>query len=259
MAKVLTATTRAEEYELRATYLKDDHELSGDGPRDAEFRINKALRLVPFSPNDRVLDISPGKALLFERIHERVKECHGHDIAQALVERVAKKFQNRPTVSFTCGPPFKLPYADKYFDKVLMTGAFCLQESLDECRQTLAEIRRVAKDSAVIFISDNMVVDESKLAPEHVPFAKRLMRRLTQDGLFGFPASVARFVLRKIRVVLGVEPVIIPSNHGTLVEDAVFLEMCKQTRLTAKGFPTEMITGTSRTRRDYLITPAPLP
>lgn len=93
MAKVLTATTRAEEYELRAKYLKDDHELSGDGRRDAEFRINKVLRLVPFSPEDRVLDISPGKALLFERIHHRVKECHGHDIAPALVERVAKKFQ----------------------------------------------------------------------------------------------------------------------------------------------------------------------
>ena len=255
MVKVVQATTRAEEYELRATYLKDDYQLSGDGPAATEFRINKVLRLVPFESGDRVLDISPGKGLLFEKIHQRVQECHGHDVAPAMVERVRKKFAGYPNVSFTCGPSSSLPYPDAYFDRVLMTGAFCLQETNDECMQTLAEIRRVAKPTATIFISDIAVVDESKLQPERVALVKRLARRLRQDGLIGFGGSLFRFVWQKVRQFLNLEPVLIPSDRGIWFHDATFVQMCRANRLDARGFPTEEITGTSRSRYDYLITP----
>lgn len=255
MVKVIEATTRAEEYELRAKYLKDDYQLSGDGPASTEFRINKVLRLVHFNPEDRVLDISSGKGLLFEKIHHRVKECHGHDVAPSVIERVRKKFAGVPNVSFTLGPSSSLPYPDAYFDKVLMTGAFCLQETKEECMQTLAEIRRVAKPTATIFISDIAVVDESKLPPEHVPPLKRLMRRLRQDGPVRFMGSLMRFARQKIRQLLNLEPVLIPSIRGIWFDDATFVQMCRENRLEAKGFPTEEITGTSRSRYDYLIKP----
>jgi ubiquinone/menaquinone biosynthesis C-methylase UbiE len=255
MAKVLKATTRAEEYELRAKYLKDDHQLSGDGVRSADFRIGKVLRLVQFASGDKVLDISSGKGLLFERIHDKVAECKGHDVAPAMVERVKQKFRDYTNVSFTCGPSSQLPYPDAHFDKVLMTGAFCLQETKEECMQTLSEIRRVAKASAAIFISDIAIVDESKLVPEQISAPARLLRRFKQDGIVGFPVSVWRYVRQRIRILLNIEPVLIPSDHGIFFPDPVFVEMCRQNRLEAKGFPTEEVTGPSQSRWDYLLKP----
>lgn len=255
MAKVIQATTRAEEYELRAKYLKDEYQLSGDGPKSTEFRINKVLRLVPFSANDVVLDISSGKGLLFEKIHANVTECHGHDVAPAMVARVQEKFKGYPNISFTCGPSSKLPYANAQFDKVLMTGAFCLQETKEECMQTLAEIRRVAKNDAAIFISDICVVDESKLPPEHISLLARIIRRYKHDGPIEFLGSVKRTILRKVRVLLGTEPVVLNAASGIWFSDAEFVEMCRQNRLDAKGFPTQEITGQSKSRYDYSITP----
>ncbi len=255
MPRVVQATTRAEEYELRAKFLKDDYQLSGDGPASTTFRINKVLRWVPFSPGDKVLDISSGKGLLFELIHDTVLECRGHDVAPAIIERVRRKFKDVKNVSFTCGPSSDLPYETGYFDKVLMTGAFCLQETKQECMKTLSEIRRVAKDNAVIFISDIAVVDESKLVPEHVPAHQRLMRRIKQDGPVEFLASLKRYLFRRIRIARGIEPVLIPSDRGIWFDDAVFVRMCRENKLQARGFPTEEITGTSRSRYDYLIKP----
>ncbi len=255
MVRVLKATTRAEEYELRAKYLWDDYQLSGDGPLSADFRIRKVMRLVPFSPQDKVLDISPGRGLLFERIRDNVAECKGHDISSTMVERVKKKFAGYPNVSFTCGSASTLPYPDNYFDKVLMTSAFCLQETKKECMQTLAEIRRVAKDTARIFISDIHVVDESTLPREQVRPVQRLVRRFAQDGILRFPLSVVRYAVQRIRVRFELEPLLVESEWGLWIPHDEFVEMCRQNRLEAHGFPTEEITGTSKSRWDYRITP----
>lgn len=255
MMKVLRPSTYAEEYDLRAHYAWDEHQLSGDGYASTDFRIRKTMRHVPFGPNDRVLDISPGKGLLFERIHDKVAECCGHEIAPAMVERVKKKFSTCPNVSFSCGPPSALPFADAYFDTVLMTSAFCLQETIEEAERTLAEIRRVAKPTATIFISDIVIVDELSLPRPRLSAWQRLSRRLRLDGSFRFPLSVARFLVRQCRMWLGLEPVIIEPARGLWIPDPAFIEMCKRNRLAAQGFPTEEITGTSKTRRDYLITP----
>lgn len=229
--------------------------MAGDGPAATEFRINKTLRLVPFAEEDRVLDISPGKGLLFERIHRKVKECKGIDIAPAMVERLREKFKHYPNVTFESGPSSKLPYPDAYFDKVIMTGAFCLQETKDECMQTLAEIRRVAKPDALIFISDIAVVDESTIPLEQISPIRRLKRRIAQDGPWEFLLSVKRYAVRKVRVVLELEPVIVESTRGIWFPDEEFVAMCRANGLAASGFQTQMVTGPSPSRNDYLIKP----
>jgi ubiquinone/menaquinone biosynthesis C-methylase UbiE len=253
MAIVLQPVTRAEEYEYRAKYLKDEHHMSGDGPRSAEFRIDKALRYVPFAPNDVVLDISVGKGLLFERIHEKVKECHGTDVTPAMVKRVSDKFKHHPNVHFTTAFSWQLPYPDAMFDKVLMTGAFCLQETKEECMRSLAEIRRVAKPSALIFISDIAVQDESTIEPERISSVQRLKRRIAQDGAVEFLASAKRFVLQKLRQRLGLEPILVESTRGIWFPHDTFVAMCRENKLDATGFQTQMITGPSATRKDYLM------
>ena len=255
MVRVLRPVTRAEEYEYRAKFLKDEFHMSGDGPRSAEFRIDKVLRLIQFFPDDRVLDIGPGRGLLFERIHARVAECCGLDVTPAMVDRLKRKFSGYRNVSFTTGRSCKLPYPDAYFDKVLMTGAFCLQETTEECMQTLAEIRRVAKDDALIFISDIAVVDESRLGPERVSAIARLQRRFRQDGPVDFVRSVLRYAIRKIRVILEIEPVIVESTKGIWFPDAQFVAMCRESRLEASGFRTQMVVGPSPSRFDYLMRP----
>ncbi len=255
MVKVLRPTSRAEEYEYRARYLKDEYHMSGDGPRSTEFRINKILHLVPFKRTDTVLDISPGKGLLFEKIRGRVTECRGIDISPAMVERLKTKFEATPDVYFETGPPSSLPYADACFDRVLMTGAFCLQETKDECMKTLAEIRRVAKKDATVFISDIPFVDESTLTPERLSPMTRLRRRIRQDGFAEFILSLKRFIFWKARVLLGLEPLLVESTRGIWFPREEFISMCRENRLQAEGFPTEMITGTSPSRYDYLLRP----
>lgn len=121
--------------------------------------------------------------------------------------------------------------------------------------QTLAEIRRVAKPTATIFISDIAVVDESKLQPEHVSPLRRLVRRFKQDGPTRFVGSVLRFARQKLRQTFGREPVLLPSNRGIWFPHETFVAMCRQNRLEATGFPTEEITGTSTSRYDYIIKP----
>ncbi len=255
MVKVLQPVTRAEEYEYRAKYLKDEGHMSGDGPRSTEFRINKVLRLVPFESNDVVLDISVGKGLLFERIHDKVKECHGTDVTPSMVERVREKFNSYSNIKFELAFSKLLPYPNGMFDKVLMTGAFCLQETKEECMQSLAEIRRVAKPSATILISDIAVKDESKIQPEHVPVLQRLQRRIAQDGPKEFFASLRRYTLQKVRQQLGIEPVLVESTRGIWFPHETFVEMCRQSGLEAKGFQTQMIVGPSPSRNDYLLKP----
>ena len=253
MVKVLYPVSRAEEYEYRAKYLKDEYHMSGDGPRSTEFRINKILRLVPFDRNDKVLDISPGKGLLFERIQNKVSECRGIDVTPAMVQRLKEKFKDRANIAFETGPSHKLPYPDAYFDKVLMTGAFCLQETKGECMQTLAEIRRVAKKDATVFISDIAIVDESTLPSEHLSPVTRLRRRIQQDGIVEFLSSVRRYIFWKTRVLLELEPVVVESTKGIWFPESEFRQMCRKNGLEPTGFPTEMIIGTSPSRYDYLL------
>lgn len=255
LVKVLRPQTRAEEYEYRAKYLKDDCHLAGDGPKATEFRINKVLRLVPFQRDDVVLDISVGKGLLFEKIHDTVRECHGVDVTDSMVERVRRKFERHPNVSFKTALPTRLPYPDAMFDKVTMTGAFCLQDTREECRQTLAEIRRVAKSSATIFISDIAIVDESKLEPEHLPLGARIRRRLAQDSPAEFVAAAARTLRQKLRQRLGLEPVLVEATSGVWFPHEMFLQMCRDNRMEATGFRTQTVSGPSASRFDYLIKP----
>ncbi|MBI5473196.1 MAG: class I SAM-dependent methyltransferase [Ignavibacteriae bacterium] len=255
MVKVLHPRTRAEEYEYRAKHLKDEFHMSGDGPKSTAFRIDKVLRHVPFASGDRVLDIGPGKGLLFERIHARVTECCGIDVTPAMVERLKEKFDGYRNVSLTVGWSKNLPYPSAYFDKVLMTGAFCLQETKEECMQTLAEIRRVAKPDALIFISDIAIVDESTLSPERLSPISRVTRRFRQDGPVDFIRSITGFVVRKTRVILEVEPVIVESTRGSWFPHEEFIAMCRSAGLDARGFQTEMIIGLSPSRNDYLIRP----
>ncbi|MBL8330636.1 MAG: methyltransferase domain-containing protein [Rubrivivax sp.] len=255
MVRIIKATTRAHEYELRAKHLKDDYQLAGDGPRSTAFRIDKVLRLVDFQPGDRVLDISAGKGLLFDRIHARVRECVGTDVSPALVERVASRFADRPNVRFVCAMACKLPFEDASFDKITMTGAFLLQETVEECLQSLAEIRRVAKPGATIFISDIAIVEEWSLVPPPLSTWGRLRRRFQQDGIVQLPSSLLRYGLQRLRVMLEIEPIIIPSEHSLVFPDVVFVEMCRKNGLQARGFPTEEVTGTSLSRWDYLIKP----
>ncbi len=255
MVKVLYPESRVEEYEYRARYLRDEYHMSGDGPRSTEFRINKVLRHVPFEPNDKVLDIGPGKGMLFERIHERVHECCGVDVTPAMVQRLKEKFKDHKNVSFRTGLSSNLPYPDSSFDKVLMVGAFCLQETTTESMQTLKEIRRVAKSNATIYISDVCVVDESMLPPKHLSLSARIQRRLHHDGPVEFFISAKRYLSRKVRILLEREPIIVEPTKGIWFPEAEFREMCMKNSLEPKGFQTEMITGISNSRYDYLLRP----
>jgi ubiquinone/menaquinone biosynthesis C-methylase UbiE len=227
--------------------------MSGDGPRSTEFRINKVLRLMPFEKDDVVLDISAGKGLLFERIHDTVKECHGTDVTPAMVERVAEKFKGYRNVKFKIAFAKQLPYPDAMFDKILMTGAFCLQETYEDCMQALAEIRRVAKPTATILLSDIAIKDESTIVPEEVSALHRLKRRVAQDGVTEFFASLKRYTLQKTRQTFGLEPVLVESTRGIWFPEDTFVDMCKKNGLEAIGFQTQMIIGPSPTRNDYLL------
>ena len=108
------------------------------------YRRRVELCLAECRGGERVLEVGFGSGVTFLNLHELYKEIHGLDL-DAPVEPVAAMFQTRGIKTFLRnGNVLKMPYADNYFDTVLLIS---ILEHLkpDQQATAFAEIRRVLK------------------------------------------------------------------------------------------------------------------
>lgn len=255
--KVVVAGNRVEEYELRARYLKEDHLLAGRGRKETEFRIRHLVKFLQIAPQDKVLDIGPGNGLLFQLIHRQVSECYGVDPSEAMVERLRKKFALMPTVRFEVAPASRLPFSDRMFDKVVLSGVVSCMENEEEVRKSLAEVKRVAKNGARIYIGEVPFVDEHRLPQQRKTIVEWFRRKMREGGIGELIVSARLQLSRRIRRILELEPVVIPSMHGLYFSDEYFLTMCRENNLEGTTMRTETVHGISSTRNDYVLTRMP--
>lgn len=251
--KVVVAKNRVEEYELRARYLKEDHLLAGRGRKETEFKIRRLLKFLQVMPQDRVLDIGPGNGLLFELIHRQVSECYGVDPSEAMVERLRKKFASISNVRFQVALASRLPFSDRMFDKVVLSDVISYMENEEEVRKSLAEVKRVAKIGARVYIGDVPFVDEHEIPQRRKTIREWLGRKMHEGGVPEVISSARLQFTRAVRRMFNLEPVLVQSVHGLYFSDEYFLKICKENNLDGITMRTETVHGVSSTRNDYVL------
>ena len=108
------------------------------------YRSRVELALNECTGGERILEVGFGAGLAFPNLHENYKEIHGIDLT-ADIEAVKSVFapMNIP-LFLEKGDVLKMPYADNYFDTVLLVS---ILEHLKpaELEQAFVEVRRVLK------------------------------------------------------------------------------------------------------------------
>ncbi|MCE9646959.1 MAG: class I SAM-dependent methyltransferase [Chloroflexi bacterium] len=108
------------------------------------YRRRVELALGECTGGERVLEVGFGTGLAFPNLHDIYKEIHGIDLTADIqaIESVFKPMNI--SLSLKKGDVSKMPYANDYFDTVLLVS---ILEHLkpDELEQALTEVRRVLK------------------------------------------------------------------------------------------------------------------
>jgi ubiquinone/menaquinone biosynthesis C-methylase UbiE len=138
--------------------------------------IERHLRHVPLSPNDRVLDVGCGSgsmARLIARSFPRA-EVVGVDLRDGYLDfaRARARDENIRNITFRHGDVFALPFPDATFDVV---WSKYLLQWLKEPRSALAELKRVTRPGGFV-----VSCDYAGFAVEHFPVDRQLDRRIRE-------------------------------------------------------------------------------
>jgi ubiquinone/menaquinone biosynthesis C-methylase UbiE len=113
------------------------------------YRRRVELALGECTGGERVLEVGFGTGLAFPNLHDLYREIHGIDLT-ADIHAVRSVFEPMGIPLFLeKGDVLKMPYADDFFDTVLMVS---ILEHLKpvELEQAFAEVRRVLKPGGQI-------------------------------------------------------------------------------------------------------------
>ncbi|GAC1464145.1 MAG: hypothetical protein PVSMB7_06790 [Chloroflexota bacterium] len=109
-------------------------------------RWTRAFKLLPLGLNARVLDL--GCAFGFgTRLLARSYKTFGHDLSEAHIARARRLL---PSVPFTCGPADRIPYADAYFDGVVLLDVL---EHVPDDVAVINEVARVLAAGGTLVVS----------------------------------------------------------------------------------------------------------
>lgn len=108
------------------------------------YRRRVEMALEECSGGDRILEVGFGTGLAFPNLHDNYKEIHGLDLT-ADIKAVQSVFapMNIP-LFLQKGDVSKMPYADNFFDTVLLVSILEHLKPL-ELKQAFSEIKRVLK------------------------------------------------------------------------------------------------------------------
>lgn len=147
------------------------------------YRRRVELALGECTGGDRVLEVGFGTGLAFPNLHDNYKEIHGIDLT-ADIEAIKSVFEplNIP-LSLKKGDVSKMPYADNYFDTVLLVS---ILEHLKpaELEMALTEVRRVLK-------SGGQMVYGTPVEKPFMVFMFRLLGHNIRDEHFSTEQEIA--------------------------------------------------------------------
>jgi ubiquinone/menaquinone biosynthesis C-methylase UbiE len=219
--------------------------------RDAETtrrKIETLSRLLPLTPESRVLDVGPGDGALFRLIAPRVRRCCGVDPSANAVAKLGRLFAGTPNVEFVVGSADAIPHPAGAFDVVVVNSVLQMLPSLAVVERSLAELIRVCRPGGVVFVGE-------------LPFRSELdrgvllhmARKLREFGARSFLRSIYHVY---VRPVLRGEPVVVYPATNLHVPEPEFERMCQSlgARLECRRHPE--LRRPSSTRNDYIVRPA---
>ncbi len=109
-------------------------------------RIKKLIQLADLKDSDLVLEVGCGAGHILERVKKG--KLHGIDISEIQIRRAKERLG--VSVELTKAPGEKIPYNDKYFDKILCSEV--IEHVLDP-DPLLKEMKRVLKDDGILSFS----------------------------------------------------------------------------------------------------------
>lgn len=154
--------------------------------------------------NDIVLDLGCGIGQTSIRISPKVKKVIGldNDLKSIKIAKVDANNKKAPNVKFlTADANRKLPFADKYFTKVIASDVL---EHLTKRDQALAEIKRVLTSKGIFFL----VVDNPDTSWKKLQKSVGLFYYADSDHKYEYPKNqILRILKSKNFRILSVKPV----------------------------------------------------
>ncbi len=109
-------------------------------------RINKLIKLAEIKETDKVIEVGCGAGHILERVPRG--KLYGIDISEIQIKRAKERLGNK--VELAKSPGEKIPYEDKFFDKILCSEV--IEHVLDP-KPLLYEMKRVLKDDGILSLS----------------------------------------------------------------------------------------------------------
>lgn len=109
-------------------------------------RVSKLIKLADIKNESLVLEVGCGAGHILERIKNG--KLYGVDISAVQIERAKKRLGNKAELIKCAGEA--LPFADKFFDRILCTEVF---EHVLDPMAILHELNRTLKDDGIISLS----------------------------------------------------------------------------------------------------------
>ena len=123
-------------------------------------KIEAALRYVEVQA-EAVLDIGCGTGILFNYVAEKAAMTVGIDISPKTLLKAKERARSHPNVYLVCADADNMPLKDNVFDRAF---AITVIQNMPNQIETLDEIRRVAKDNALIVVTGlKKIFPKSKL------------------------------------------------------------------------------------------------
>lgn len=109
-------------------------------------RIKQLIKRAQIQDKDKVMEVGCGAGHILERVPRG--KLYGTDISGIQIKRAKERLGNR--VELVKAPGEKIPYEDKFFDKILCSEV--IEHVLDP-KPLLKEMKRVLKDDGILSLS----------------------------------------------------------------------------------------------------------
>lgn len=124
---------------------------------DVKMVCEEICRKIDIKSSDRILEIGCGSGVLGSWLEERCELYVGFDVSFQML----KKFKGEHNKSYNLvqSVTHLIPFCDKFFDKIVMNGVTMYIHDVSVLENTLNEIDRVAKNTATVFLGENITPD----------------------------------------------------------------------------------------------------